>query len=103
MTDKARSQATIDRLEGQLCELKRKVDRYKTRLNGAQLKKTIPDIEDESSPSLPSPRDCILRDLVNNRQVPVNHRRYSIETLTWGRMVSDTWPAAYEIVRSMLP
>jgi hypothetical protein len=37
MTDKARSQATIDRLEGQLRELKRKVGLYKTHPPVAQL------------------------------------------------------------------
>jgi hypothetical protein len=37
MTDKARSQATIDRLEGQLRELKRKVGLYKLHPNVAQL------------------------------------------------------------------
>jgi hypothetical protein len=90
MTNKARSQATIDRLEGQLRKLKRKVGLYKTRLKVArleiaQLKKSIPDIDDQSSRSLPSPSDCIFRDLVNNRQVPVNRHRYSIEILTWAK------------------
>jgi hypothetical protein len=108
MTDKSRSQATIDRLEGQLRELKRKVGLYKTRLKFArleiaQLKKSIPDIDDQSSLSLPSPSDCIFRNLVNNRHVPLNRRSYSNETLTWGRMIYDTSPAAWETIRSMLP
>jgi hypothetical protein len=99
MTDKDRSQATIDRLKEQLRELKRKVGLYKTRLKVArleitELKKSILDIDDQSSLPLPSPSDCIFRDLVNNRQVPVNRRRYSIETLSWGRMIYDTSPAA---------
>jgi hypothetical protein len=103
MADKARPQATIDRLEGQLRELKRKVGLYKTPLKVAQLKKSIPDIDDQSSLSLPSPSNCILRHLVNNRQVPVNRRSYSIETLTWGRMIYDTSPAAWETIRSIPP
>jgi hypothetical protein len=108
MTDKDRSQATIDRLEEQLRELKRKVGLYKTRLKVArleiaQVKKSILDIDDQSSLSLPSPSDCIFGDLVNSRQVPVNCRRYSIETLTWGRMIYDICPAAWETIRSMLP
>jgi hypothetical protein len=99
MTDKARSQATIDRSEGQLHELKRKVGLYTTRAKVAQLEitqlnKTIPDVGDQSLLSLPSPRDCVFRDLVNNRQVPVNHGRYSLETLTWGRMIYEASPAA---------
>jgi hypothetical protein len=105
--DKGRSQATIDRLEGQLRELKRKSSLYKTRLKVAQLeiaqlKKTIPDVEEQSWLSLPSPHEYIFRNLVNNRQVPLNRRRYSIEALTWGRMIDDTSPAARETVRSML-
>jgi hypothetical protein len=108
MTDKARSQATINRLDGQLRELKRKVGLYKTRLKVARLeiaqpKKSIPDIDDQSSLSLPPPSDCIFCDLVNNRQVPINRRRYSIETLIWGRMIYDTFPAAWETICSMLP
>jgi hypothetical protein len=103
MTDKARSQATIDRLEGQLRELKRKVGLYKTCLKFAQLKKSIPDIDDQYSQSLPSPSDCIFCDPVNNCQVPANRRRYSIETLTWNRMIYDTSPAPWENIRNMLP
>jgi hypothetical protein len=101
--DKARSQATIDKLEGQLRELRREVGLYKTLFKFAQLKKTIPDIEDQSSLSLPSPRDCIFHDSVNNCQIPVNRRRYSIETLTWGRMADGTLSPAWETVRRMLP
>jgi hypothetical protein len=103
MIDKAGSQATIDRLEEQLRELKRKVGRYKTRLTVAQLKKRILDIGDQISRSLPSPRDCIFCDLVNNHQVPANRDRHSIKTLIWGRMVDGTSPTTWETVRSMLP
>jgi hypothetical protein len=105
MTDKARSPATIDRLEGQLRELKRKVSLYKTRLKLVQLevdqlKKPISDIEDQFSLFLPSPCNCIFRD-ANNCQIPENRCHDSIETLTWGRMVDDILLAAWETVRSM--
>jgi hypothetical protein len=113
MTDKARSQATVDRLKRQLRELKRKGGLYKTRLKVAQLeiaqleiaqlKKSIQDIDDQSQLSLSSPSDCIFRNLVNNRQVPMNRHRYLIEALTWGRMTDDTSPAALETIRNMLP
>jgi hypothetical protein len=50
-----------------------------------------------------TPADVIYSDLSRNRGVHPSGRRYSIDTISWAREIADLSPAAYEVVRAILP
>lgn len=81
-TNLKRANATIQRLEAELSDLRE---------------------EQTSLRPFTSPADRILADILENAQRHPNGRRYSLETLIWGRRVHDISPHAWRAVRKVLP
>jgi 1,4-dihydroxy-2-naphthoyl-CoA synthase len=102
----ARNASLLKLKSTEILRLKQQIAAYRT--SSKKHHRHIADLEDELETAResvhavvnPTPFDVIYADLFRNRDVDPSGRRYSMETISWAREISDLSPAAYKVVRA---